>query len=256
MNTRIPARPRGRFAGALEILSFNRSAYALTWLACLSASAYLIWRPPSTIWRFVAALAIGAALFWSFASLIVSHWVYDCSILRDSRWVARYLPRPPHRWVLLHAGLDQNSSALSELYRDADGSVFDLFDPQEMTEPSIRRARDLRAGATDSQPARFDAVPLANESCDTVFLIFAAHELRRPGARMRLFAEVRRILTAGGTLLLVEHLRDVPNGIAFGPGCMHFLPRREWLRLAAENGFAVRESRITPFVGVFCLTRT
>ena len=98
--------------------------------------------------------------------------------------------------------------------------------------------------------------PLAAQSCDAVFVIFCAHELRDAESRQSFFRELHRVLTARGSVILVEHLRGLPNFIAFGPGCFHFLPRREWLRVARETGLAVvGEMRITAFVRAFRLER-
>jgi len=63
-------------------------------------------------------------------------------------------------------------------------------------------------------------------------------------------------LAPGGRLLLVEHLRDAWNFLAFGPGCWHFLPRGEWMERASEPGFRVeQELRKTPFVRVWLLRK-
>lgn len=196
---------RGRFEGMWNILRFNRRLYAL---ASVSSAALLI----LTARRPEALYAALPALFWMFASLAVSHYVYDLSPLYELDWLARILPRPPRHWLSLHAGLDEMSAGIARLFPQSEGQVVDIFDPREMTEPSIHLAR--RAAGT---PTDWKALPFTAAQFDTAFLIFAAHELRRPEARARLFAELARTLRPGGELILVEHLRDWANFLAFWP---------------------------------------
>lgn len=88
-----------------------------------------------------------------------------------------------------------------------------------------------------SVKADFRRLPLPNASTDLATVIFVAHELRRAASKEALFRELARIVKAGGAVLLVEHLRDAWNLLAFGPGAFHFFPRREWLRVAGATGF-------------------
>jgi hypothetical protein len=89
-----------------------------------------------------------------------------------------------------------------------------------------------------------------------LFLLFAAHEIRQPARRTVFFLESARVLANSGQLLLVEHMRDWKNFLAFGPGFLHFHSRDEWLRLAHDAGLTVeREDRVTPFVRWFLMTK-
>ncbi len=134
--------------------------------------------------------------------------------------------------------------------------VVDIYDPQEMTEPSIARARRLHPAAESVLAGKLDALPLTDRDRDTVFLLFAAHEIRQSTRRTQFFLESARVLANSGQLLLVEHLRDWRNFVAFGPGFLHFHSRDEWLRLAHDAGLTVeREDRITPFVRCFVMTK-
>ncbi|MCH8028609.1 MAG: hypothetical protein IH874_01585 [Candidatus Dadabacteria bacterium] len=64
------------------------------------------------------------------------------------------------------------------------------------------------------------------------------------------------MLAAEGRMVLVEHIRDIPNFIAFTPGFMHFMSEKEWRRVAtASDPFVTGSFRITPFVEVFALQR-
>ena len=88
------------------------------------------------------------------------------------------------------------------------------------------------------------------------FLLFAAHELREREARIQFFREVSRSLTFDGQVLVVEHLRDWWNFLAYGPGAMHFFAEGEWRTTFRGANFEVaREFRMTPFVKCFLLVK-
>jgi SAM-dependent methyltransferase len=198
--------------------------------------------------------AAACAGFWLVASLLASYWVYDHSALCRWDWIGELFPVAPSRWANIHVGLDETTLELRKLFPGTASTLLDLYDPVEMTEPSIRRARKLTPAPVPAAHAEASALPFRSQELDAAFLIFAAHEIRRPELRLRFFQELRRALKPGGRVLIVEHLRDLPNFLAFGPGFFHFQSRREWLRLARETEFTVaREFRFTPFVGVFLL---
>jgi SAM-dependent methyltransferase len=249
------AEPRGPYHGMLQILHYNRPMYIRAVAVCLATILAIALLPLPRPLAVLALAGVAAGLLWSASSLLVSHWVYDRSPLSQWDWLTRLLPATPRHWASLHAGLDETFGALARIFPAEGGTVLDFYDPEEMTEPSIARARRLSLDRT-ATPADFRSLPLADASQDAIFLIFAAHELRRPESRQRFFQEIARALSPGGRTILVEHLRNTPNFLAFGPGFLHFLPRSEWLRLAASTDLAVREDfHITPFVAVLVLEK-
>lgn len=241
-----------RFRGMLNILRFNWTFYATALggsSVTLLAAALL---PMPAVLRAAGVLIATAALYWTVASLLSSHWVYDRSGIYNWRWLLARLPFRPRRWVMIHAGLDESSPTLRQLLPDARGEVLDIYDPALMTEPAIARARRLAPADVPAPPAKIDALPMLASACDTVFLLFAAHEVRNRGDRERFFGELRRILAPGGQVVVVEHMRDLAGAIAFGPGCLHFYPRSEWLRLGRHAGFTLAsETSFTPLVRCF-----
>jgi len=246
---------RRPYRGVLQILEFNRRRYLATFM-CVGA-ALLVLRHLQPALRAGALLSVAPALFWIVASLVVSHYVYDCFPTYDLTWLSQTLTRSPQCWVNIHCGFDETSSLLAASFPDATGKVIDIFDPEVMTEDSIHQARHGSSGAPYSMQGRFDDLGLEPESIDTAFCIFAAHELRTHVQRVRLFKEVARSLRVGGEFVVIEHLRDWRNFLAFGPGSLHFFSRRAWRTAAAHAGLAVRaEFSRTPFVHVFILRRT
>ncbi len=246
---------RSRYQGVVQIVNFNRGMYYAV-LSALGAAGILC---PFLAGgeRLMLAAVFTPALFWMAASLAVSHYVYDRSPLYKLDWLACALPRPVQSWINIHSGWDESSVRLHAIFPDAVGQVVDMFDPKLMTEHSIQRARRLNRPAPSAVAANYDALPFGDSSFDTAFCIFAAHELRRHHERVRLFRQIARVLCAEGRLVVVEHLRDGRNFLAFGPGFLHFFSCAEWRRTASEAGLTLTsEFSFTPFVRVFIFERS
>jgi hypothetical protein len=250
MTTSIPARTP--YQGLLQILHYNRPFYTRTLAGVIAATVLAMWLPFT--FRALLLLATCAAVFWMCSSLLVSHYIYDRSPLYSFRWLQECLSRPPVRWVNIHTGIDETSQVISSVFPGSEGRILDIYDPREMTEPSIEEARRITKAPLAATDWR--ALPAPDQAFDAAFLIFSAHELRRHDARVQLFREVDRVLRIGCELVLVEHLRDAANFLAFGPGFLHFFSWRTWQRAADAAGLRIRLHRtLTPFVHVFVLGR-
>lgn len=254
MNMRTKQMTRGRFHGVAEIFRFNWPRYAAA-LGFIAAAWLTLRVGDFAGWlKGGAFVAMSLAIWWSIASLIASYWIYDCSRLMDWDWVKRELPGPVNRWLNIHAGLDESTASLRQFWPTATGETVDIFTPREMTEVSIRRARSERVEAC--RRVDYRALPFEAGRFNVVFLLFAAHELRRSEARRALLTEVNRVLRPNGRLILVEHLRDALNFVVYGHGFLHFHSRRTWHADIAAAAFKVeREFPITPFVRILILRR-
>ena len=247
---------RGKYDGVLGILQYNWHFYAASLCALVGMGALLWFRLLPGAGEAVLIGAVALTVFWFLSSLLVSYYVYDYRGVTSWNWIPRMLSFPPQQWLNIHAGLDESTLILTQLFPNTRYMVVDIYDPQEMTEPSIARARRLHPAAESVLAGKLDALPLTDRDRDTVFLLFAAHEIRQSTRRTQFFLESARVLANSGQLLLVEHLRDWRNFVAFGPGFLHFHSRDEWLRLAHDAGLTVeREDRITPFVRCFVMTK-
>lgn len=247
-------RARTPYQGILQIVRFNGRSYVAAVIA-ICAAVISSWMLPYPT-RLVVMVCASPLLFWLFSSLIVSHYIYDRSQLYDLKWVDEILPVAPHNLINFHSGFDETSELLAEKFPQAVSAAVDLYDPEVMTEPSIRIARRLTPSPIHATVARYDSVPFATQSIDAVFVIFSAHELRRHNQRVSFFAEIARTLAPGGDFILVEHTRDLWNFLAFGPGVFHFFSDQAWRRAAFEAALTVHAKySITPFVHVYTLRR-
>jgi SAM-dependent methyltransferase len=252
----IAANPksRGTFQGVGEVFRFNWPRYLGAALAIVgSIFALQVLRLPDWL-RIASYLGIAVVAWWSASSLIASYWVYDGSSLMRWEWIKRELPTQPNRWLNIHAGLDESTPQFRAFWPKASGQTVDIFAPGEMTERSIARARG--AANPQSSVVKYDRLPFGQNEFDSIFVLFAAHELRHPAARRAFFNEVRRILAPDGRVVLVEHLRDAANFSIYGPGFAHFHSHKTWhADLAATELQVAREFPFTPFVRVFILKK-
>ncbi len=256
MNSAVERSSRGPFDGVLQIVRYNWNLYIAALFVCALVVGLVLAIHPPTALAGLLILGAVAAVFWLALSLAVSHYVYDRSDLYRWQWIRERVVSNPRHVVNVHAGLDETSQALQEMYPAAEVTILDIYDPVEMPEPSIARARREARSMLGSVKADFRWLPLENASTDIVTVIFVAHELRRRASKEAFFRELARVITPGGSVLLVEHLRDGWNLAAFGPGAFHFFPRHEWLRVAAASGFELRaETLRTVFVHALVFRR-
>lgn len=239
---------RHRFQGLKNVAAFNWPYYAfsLLWiLACAAAFAAASFLS----WELRAAIAASAAVpaYFAFASLIVTHIVYDRSDLYKLSWLNR-LPKRPRIAASVSAGFDETSGLLRLAIPGLSLDLYDFFDPAENTEASIARARSQ--GAADA----YSFQKGLRKAYDTIFLILAAHEIRSAPSRARFFGELRASMAPGGQIVLVEHLRDAANFLAYGPGFLHFHSDRRWREsISAAGGVVKLDFAITPFVRCYVI---
>jgi SAM-dependent methyltransferase len=243
---------RGAFQGVWNIVRFNSQFYVIA-IAAISLLLCLI-----PVFSGVVLVVVYCALFFAvwntLISLLVSWYIYDGSGLYSMAWLDDlYVPEGSHI-VNIHAGFDETSGILKEIYPGSRLEVYDFYDAGKHTEVSIRRARAAYAPYPGTKQVQTGNLALGEEEYDLIFLIFAAHEIRDMQERQEFFRALKRSLRQGGQLVVVEHLRDLPNFIAYTVGFFHFLSRNTWVATFAASGLkAIEERKINPFVTLFYL---
>ena len=83
------------------------------------------------------------------------------------------------------------------------------------------------------------------------------HEMRDAQQRQQMLMALAEGLAPSGRVVVVEHLRDLPNAVAFSVGFAHFLSRSSWQRDFDASGLALlEEKKVTPSVRQFVLTQS
>jgi SAM-dependent methyltransferase len=204
-------------AGAADLAGAPRPARALSWLVCVPA------------------------VTWTVASLAATWWVYD------HRRVYELLTAglgDAGDWAVVHAGFDESLPALRNAIGRPPTAVAEIT---IRPGPTLRRARGRNRHPVAGVPV--DDLSLGAGSLDSVFVTFAAHEVRDLDEQRALFRSLRQTLRPDGRLIITEHPRDAANLAVYGPGALHFQPLATWHARAAEAGLSAQSRlRITAFV--------
>ena len=242
---------RKKFQGVLNILSFNRHfyVYGLSILGLIVISYLLFQWLPILFFGTIIAFIYGLLI-----PLIVSAYVYDFSGYYDFNWLKKLNLKDSNtkQLVNINAGFDETSFILKTNFPKANLQVFDFYNPKQHTEPAINRARKVSLVYPNTKQIKTNAISLLDKSIDTVFLLSAAHEIRSHKEKVQFLKECNRVCKPNGNIIMVEHLRDFPNFLAFTVGFTHFFSRKAWKKAFLEAGFSsISETKFTPFMSIF-----
>jgi SAM-dependent methyltransferase len=185
---------------------------------------------------------------------MVSAYVYDFSGYYKFQWLENVVNdnKKIRSIVSINAGFDETSFIIKDKFPESVLRVFDFYNPQYHTEVAIKRARKVSLVYPGTQQIASDLIPLQEQTADMIFLLSAVHEIRSNDEKVRFLKECHRLCKPGGTVIMVEHLRDLPNFLAFTVGFTHFFSRSVWKSAFKEAGFSrFQETKFTPFMSVF-----
>lgn len=235
--------------GVRNIIRFNWPYYAAAVAVPIGALTLAIFVPGPL--RLVIIIVAAIAILISALSLGVSLYVYDLSGFYKLDWLDGIDPK---HVLTLSAGFDETTPLLARKFPNGEITVCDFYNPDRNTEPSIRRARSaypLSSGAVLIQGNR---LPFDSESYDLILAIMSAHEMRDDISRIDLLREMRRCVTPDGEIVIVEHLRDAANLVAYNLGAFHFHSRSTWLANFRDAGLTVAiERKLNPWITTFSL---
>jgi hypothetical protein len=242
-----PARPG-------DVIGFNRRPFVAgpaIGLVAVVASGAVVALPD--IARIALGLAGLGALVQTSAAVFATWRVFGPDAPRRWDWI-RSEASDSRSWLNVTTGFDDSTGRLRIAVPCA-GAGIDVFDSTRSHATALRHARSSFPPSGPSVTIASLGAPIASASVDTVFLLMSAHEAHGQ-ERAALFATAQRALVPGGRVVVVEHLRDPANILAFGPGAWHFSRRHEWLATAAAAGLKlVAERRLDPWVTGFVFGR-
>lgn len=245
---------RTPFQGLRNVVRFNWPYYGASAAALIVFGLIAVFSTGRERWIAIAGLVI--SVLAPLISLIVTIYVYDLSGFYELKWLDSFSVPNFGKVLNINAGFDETSELLTKKFPEAELTACDFYDPHRHTEKSIARARRAYPPFEGTKAITTSELPFETGSIDAAFAIMSVHEIRDAAERESFFREVHRTLTNDGKLIVVEHLRDPANVLAYTFGAWHFHSRPEWLKDFKNTGFALKqEKKLTPFVTAFFLEK-
>ncbi len=245
---------RKSLQGVLQILEFNRHFFLIA-IGVIASLLFTIRYLPTSI-RVIVPVTIVIICITILNALIVSWYVYDWSGLYNLQWIRKRIKTIPRLIFNIHAGFDETSALLKNEFPDAGLKVFDFYDPAKHREISIKRARKKYPPYPDTISIETNNFPKQDTSADLICLFLSAHEIRDEQERIQFLIELKENLTDDGQIILVEHLRDWRNFLAYTFGVFHFHSKLKWERNINLAGLCVtHQHKYTSFISVYYLNK-
>ncbi|UIR56918.1 class I SAM-dependent methyltransferase [Sphingobacterium sp. SRCM116780] len=243
---------RKPFQGVLNIIRFNWHFYIIALLFFAGLFFCYVHVPPE--FKIYVLTFTFLAISSTLLSLLASLYIYDLSDFYALKWLKKedkFL-----HIVNINAGFDETTPLLQQVYTNSTVQVFDFYNEEKHTEVSIKRARKAYPQSESIINIETNSIPLASQTTDKVFLILAAHEIRNSKERTRFLKEINRILKPNAEVYVIEHLRDIPNFLAFNIGFLHFHRKKTWIKNFKEADLTiVTEHKHTAFITIFKLAK-
>ncbi|OEK07926.1 methyltransferase type 11 [Flavivirga aquatica] len=242
---------RRKFQGVLNILSFNRHFYVIgLCILLLITIGYIVFDWSNLLYWIIIALFVYGLIM----PLLVSAYVYDFSGYYNFNWLdtCQIDHTSTKKIININAGFDETSFIIRNVFPKSNLSIFDFYNAKKHTEPAIIRARKVSLTYPNTQNIESNFIPLKDKSVDVIFLLSAIHEIRSPKEKVSFLKECHRVCKSEGKVIMVEHLRDLPNFLAFSIGFTHFFSNHVWKKAFKDAGFSsFTETKFTSFMSIF-----
>ena len=241
---------RKPFQGISNIIRFNWHFYVMAFIVILALFFFSNYVNETLM--LVMQILAGLAFISVVLSLVVSYYVYDLSRLYKLDWITS--SGDNFKILNINAGFDETTDLLRLKFKNSEVFSYDFYDSEKHTEVSIKRARKAFPPSSDVVKFKTSKLDLADNSIDKIYLILSAHEVRNNDEKNTFFVDLKRVLKLDGEILVVEHLRDIPNLMAYNIGAFHFFSKNTWLNVFKQSGLnLVKEIKQTPFISIFKL---
>lgn len=248
---------RSPYEGIKQVFKFNWPYYLLSSLVIGASIVFLIILD-SQGWKLLLLGVLLTSMYFTLASVVASHWIYDRSGFFELQWFQNIMKTSVAKIANIHAGLDEITQPLSLVFPKSKIDTFSFFDPAINTEPSIARAQgkqmqktgkislaDLQKKIDSNQRP---SMILGKTKYDFIFLPFSIHEVRSQTLRIALLNALAQSLAKNGSIIFAEQLQSLPNFLAFAHGAFHFYSKNTWQACFQESNLKVqKEIRLNPF---------
>ena len=238
-----------------QIILFNKTTYLASLLFLLSLLLLLIFVSLPFLLFYFLLIALIGGIYFSFASILFSYFIYDLSDLYHFNWLCQLLTDPKSTIFNVFSGYTEAGHLLQKNLNNHPLQHYDFFNKNTSVTSSIKRAKEL------SEPINCTEINYnnwqLNNKADYILFMQSLHELREADQQTECLIEASKYLNSPDSrIVIVEHLRDIKNFSIYSMGVFHFHSYHRWISVINASGLAIeKEFTITPFVKVFVLKR-